>query len=122
MKAWTATEIESVADDLEFVVARLREVSADMKRKPLKELVLQADTAFGLYRTALLKIAGDAPVELRDQFRCKQTGETPRWQLNQRTIALRKAKKAAKPANDAATGQSSVPAVKKPAKKKKGTT
>lgn len=90
MREWTAADLDAAADDLEFVSKRLRETAAEMREKNFPQLVLQADATFGVYRTAYLKLAGAVGAELRDQYRCSQTKELPRWQRNQKTVEARK--------------------------------
>ena len=69
-----------------------------------------------------------ADLHIPDQMECLITGDTPLWQQNQTKAAANKARAAAKPANDAATGvtaataKKKVAGAKKAATKKKGTT
>lgn len=90
MKEWSASDLEAVADDLEFVCQQLRSVSEEMRSKEFLHLTLQADAAFGTYRSTLVKVATDVVSEFRDQYRCSKTGELPRWKRNQKIIAARK--------------------------------
>ncbi len=112
MKPWSAEEIAAVAADLEYVAQKLSAVADEMRRKRLPSLVLQADAAFGVYRSTLVKLGADAETEFRDQHRCTVTGDTPRWRKNQITIATRKALKESQ-ANVEQQGL-----VKQPAKKR----
>lgn len=91
MKEWSASDLEAVADDLDFVSQQLRSVAEEMRSKEFLHLTLQADAAFGTYRSTLVKVATDVVSEFRDQYRCFKTGELPRWKRNQKIIAARKA-------------------------------
>ena len=114
MKPWTAEQIQSVSNDLAYAAKKFGEIADAMREKEFQELTLQADAAFGIYRSTLVKLAGDVETEFRDQYRCSQTGETPRWKINQKMIAARK--KAA-PANAEPTAKPRKKAAKKSSKK-----
>lgn len=94
MKPWNAEALEEVADDLDFVARKLREVSAEMRKSKFEALVIQADAAFTLYRRAFLRLAGSLESEFRDQFRAEKMGTVPRWKINQKVVEARRAAKA----------------------------
>ena len=90
MKPWTAEQLQSVSNDLAYAAKKFGEIADAMREKEFQELTLQADAAFGIYRSTLVKLAGDVETEFRDQYRCSLTNETPRWKANQKIIAARK--------------------------------
>ena len=94
MKEWSADDLEGVAEDLNFVSAKLQHIATEMRSKKFEALTLQADAAFGVYRATLVKLAGDVDTEFRDQYRCSLTGEVPRWKRNQKAIQARREAKA----------------------------
>lgn len=112
MKPWNADALEAVADDLAFVMTKLREVSAEMRKASFDELTIQADAAFTIYRRAFLKLAGSLEAEFRDQFRAKQMGTMPRWKVNQKLVQARREAKAERVTKGIEPGR----AVKKPKK------
>lgn len=111
MKAWNADAIQSVADDLAYVAQKFADAAKQMREKKLEELVLQADAAFGVYRSTFMKLAGDVETEFRDQLRAKQMGTVPRWKINQKVVEARRAAKAE-------LKEKGLPSVKKATKKK----
>ena len=86
---WNAEQIQSVSNDLAPAAKKFGEIADEMRAKAFPELTLQADAAFGIFRSTLVKLAGDVETEFRDQYRCSKTGETPRWKINQKMIAAR---------------------------------
>lgn len=94
MKPWTVSEIQSVADDMQFVADRFRAAAMEMQEKTMPTVVLQAEVAFGQYRTAFLKLAGAIESEIRDQHRAARMGTVPRWKINQKVVEARRAAKA----------------------------
>jgi hypothetical protein len=89
MNAWTADEIELVAAELEYAASKFRSIVAEMRSKQFDALNLQAQAAFGVYTSTIVKLSGTAESEFRDQYRCAKSGETPRWKQNQIAIELR---------------------------------
>lgn len=98
-KAYSAAEIEAVAADMEFVAAKLRDVAAQMQGNSLPELTLQAESAFGVFRSALIKLAANAESEFRDQLTASRMGTTPGWLQSRKRVEARQAKQKTLPAD-----------------------
>ena len=89
-RPWNQNVIESVANDLEFVVEKLRYAANAMQDAGAKTLVLQADAAFGDYKDGLVALASKLEGEVRNQL--GSIGRTPKWRKHRRTSLQRKAK------------------------------
>lgn len=119
MRPFTALEIESAAEELRLAAEKLKSVADDMRAKSFPQLVLQAETAFGLYCAKLMKLAVEAEGELRDQYRASLMGTTPRWKINQKMIEARREAKADRIAKGIEPEQVKTPTTKGPAKRSK---
>ena len=90
---FATAELDAFADSLIDAGQKIKQTIEKMKLAHVDSLVLQAAVHLSIYGPAIFLLAGNIDSEFRDQYNAAQAGRPARWQMNQKKVEARAARR-----------------------------